>query len=82
MVHPSQWLIIIVVFFLGGSVLGKIVFSIMGNQEAVDLVSRITVISIGTLIALVVILYLVADWKFKKVEKERKDKQKKDKPKK
>ena len=66
MVHPSQWLIIIIVFLIGGPVLGKIVFSIMGNQEAVNLVSKINVISIGVLIALVVILYLVADWKFRK----------------
>ena len=55
-----------IVFLIGDPVLGKIVFSIMENQEAVDLVSKITVISIGVLIALVVILYLVADWKFRK----------------
>lgn len=66
----SQWLFVIVIFLLSVSLLGRIIFSLLGNRAIIDLIGKITAISIVVLIALFVTLYLVADWKFKKAMKD------------
>lgn len=68
--HLSEVLFIIVIFFLSGSLLGRIIFSLLGNWAIVDLIGKIMALSIVVLIVLFVILYLVADWKFKKAMKD------------
>lgn len=68
--HPTQWLIVIVVFLLGGSLLGRIICSLLGKPALADLVGKIMAISIVALIVLFVILYQIASWKFRKALKE------------